>query len=50
MIASRDGWPNRLRLLKFLLDGSGEVGGDVEALCGNVKDRKTGSGQDGVNK
>ncbi len=49
MIAGSD-WPSRPRLLKVLQDGSGEVGGDVGALRGYVKDRKIGGGQGGVNK
>lgn len=37
-------------LLEFLLDGGGEVGGDVGTLGGDVKDGQTGGGQGGVNK
>jgi hypothetical protein len=33
-----------------LLDGVGEVGGDVGTLGGDVQDRKSGGGQGGVNK
>jgi len=42
--------PQQKFLRELLLDGGGQFGGDVGPLHGDVKDRKTGGGQGGVNK